>query len=206
MAVLRNGVLRFGCWRGRRTRRCGRCGGRGRGRRTFGGGRSGGSRCLVRRWCFGRCRCSVRRGCFGRSRCADRRGCFGRSRCTARRGRFGRSRCARRGDDVLVLQSSKGILNRLCHSVNIRLLGNVLTAHNSANGGFHAGEVLVVVLVQGICFGNGFVNLCVISILVLQGSNGIFDSLCHCINFALFSDILVRATALTAVSTAEKSL
>ena len=185
MAVLRNGVLRCGCWRGRRTRRCGRCGGRGRGRRTFGGGRSGGSRCLVRRWCFGRCRCSVRCGCFGRSRCADRRGCLDRSRCAVRRGRFGRSRCARRGDDVLVLQSSKGILDSLRHGVYFALLGNVLTAHNSADSGFYRRKILVVILLQGICFGNGCIYLSIISVLVLQGSNRILYSFRHCINLCL---------------------
>ena len=62
---------------------------------------------------------------------------------------------------------------------------------NSIDSGFHTGEVLVVILVQCICFGNGCINLCVISILVLQGSKGIFNSLRHCIHFALFSDVLV---------------
>ena len=76
------------------------------------------------------------------------------------------------------------------------MLHDVLVTDNSIDGSFHAGEVLVLVLVQGICLGNGCINLCVISILVLQGSNGIFNSLCHCIHLALFSDILVTDNSL----------
>ena len=89
------------------------------------------------------------------------------------------------------MQGSNGIFNSLGHRINFGLLRKVLTTVHSIHSGFHAGEVLVVVLVQYICFGNGCINFCVISILVLQGSNGIFDSLCHRINFALFSDVLV---------------
>ena len=89
------------------------------------------------------------------------------------------------------MQGSNGIFNSLRHCVNFALFSDVLVTDNSIDGGFHGGEVLVVILVQCICFGNGCINLCVISILVLQGSNGIFNSLRHCIHFALFSDILV---------------
>ena len=89
------------------------------------------------------------------------------------------------------MQGGNCILDNLCHSVNLCLLGNVLATDNGIDGGLHSGEVLVVVLVQGICFGNGFVNLSVVGILVLQGSNGIFDSLCHCIHFILLGNILV---------------
>ena len=53
------------------------------------------------------------------------------------------------------------------------------------DGNFHGGEILVVVLVQCICFGNGCINLGVVGVLVLQGGNRVFDSLRHGIHFAL---------------------
>ena len=86
---------------------------------------------------------------------------------------------------ILVLQGSNGIFNSLCHGVNLGLLRNIFTTGHSIHSGFHAGKVLVVILVQCICFGNGCIYLCVISILVLQGSNRIFDSLCHCVDISL---------------------
>ena len=86
---------------------------------------------------------------------------------------------------ILVLQGSNGIFNSLSHCINLGLLRNIFTTGHSIHSGFHAGEVLVVILVQCICFGNGCINLCVICILVLQGSNGIFNSLSHCINLCL---------------------
>ena len=89
------------------------------------------------------------------------------------------------------MQGSNGIFNSFRHCIHFGLLSDVLVTDNSLDGSFHGGEVLVVVLVQCICLGNGCIYLCVISILVLQGSNGIFNSLRHCIHFALFSDILV---------------
>ena len=89
------------------------------------------------------------------------------------------------------MQGRKGVFNSLCHCVYLCLLGDVLATGNGIDGGFHAGEVLVVVLVQCVCLGNGCVNLCIISILVLQGSDGFFDILRHGIHCALFSDILV---------------
>ena len=88
------------------------------------------------------------------------------------------------------MQGSKGIFNSLCHCVYLCLLGDVLATGNGIDGGFHTGEVLVVVLVQCICLGNGCVNLCVISVFVLQGGDGFFDILRHGIHCALFSDIL----------------
>ena len=173
MAVLRNGVLRCGCWRGRGTRRCGRYGGRGggRGRRTFSCGRCCGSRCLSRCGRFGRCRRSALRGRLDRSRCADRCGCldrsccvvrrgrFGRSRCTVRRGCFGRSRCTvrrglRRAGGILVLQSGNSILDSFRHGVYFALLGNVFAAHNSADSGFYRSEIFVFILFQSLCLGN----------------------------------------------------
>ena len=92
---------------------------------------------------------------------------------------------------ILVLQSSNRIFDSLCHLVYFGLLRNIFTTDNSLDSSFHGGEILVLILVQGIRFGNGCVNLCVISILVLQGSNGIFNSLCHCINLALLSNVFV---------------
>ena len=89
------------------------------------------------------------------------------------------------------MQGSNRIFNSLSHCINFGLLRNIFTTGHSIHSGFHAGEVLVLVLVQCICFGNGCIYFCVICILVLQGSNGIFNSLHHCIHFALFSDILV---------------
>ena len=92
--------------------------------------------------------------------------------------------------NVLVLQGSNGIFNSLRHCIHFGLLRKVLTTGHSIYSGFHAGEVLVVILLQSVCFGNGCINLCVISILVLQGSNGIFNSLRHCIHFGLLRKVL----------------
>ena len=89
------------------------------------------------------------------------------------------------------MQGSNGILDSFCHCIYLALLSNVFVTDNGIHSGFYSREVLVVVLVQCVRFGNGCIYLCVISILVLQGSNGIFNSLRHCVNFALFSDVLV---------------
>jgi len=83
------------------------------------------------------------------------------------------------------LQGSNRIFDSLCHLVYFRLLRNIFTTDNSFDSGFHTGEILVVILLQSICFGNGCIYLSIISILVLQGSNGIFNSLRHCINLCL---------------------
>ena len=89
------------------------------------------------------------------------------------------------------MQGSNGIFNSLRHRIYLGLLGNVLVTDNSVDSSFYSREVLVVVLVQCICLGNVCIYLCVICILVLQDSNGIFNSFHHCVNFALFSDVLV---------------
>ena len=86
---------------------------------------------------------------------------------------------------VLVLQGSNGIFNSLRHCVNFALFSDILVTDNSLDSSFYSREVLVVVLVQCIYLGNGFVDLSVVGVLVLQGSNGIFNSLCHCINLCL---------------------
>ena len=92
---------------------------------------------------------------------------------------------------ILILQGCNRIFNCLCHCIYFGLLGNVLVTHNGIHSSFHTSEVLVVILVQGICLGNGFVNLSVISPLVLQGCNRIFNCLCHCIYFGLLGNVLV---------------
>ena len=89
------------------------------------------------------------------------------------------------------MQGINGIFDSFCHCIYLALLGNVLVADNGIHSGFHSGEVLVVILVQCICFGNGCINLSIISVLVLQGSNSIFNSLRHCIYLALLGNILV---------------
>ena len=97
---------------------------------------------------------------------------------------------------VLVLQGSNGIFDSLCHGIYFALLGNVLTTGNGIDGGFHSGEILVVILLQSICLGEGCINLGVVGILVLQGSNGIFDSLCHGIYFALLGNVLTTGNGI----------
>ena len=91
---------------------------------------------------------------------------------------------------ILVLQGCNRIFNCLCHCIHFGLLGNVLTTDNSVDSGVYTGEILVVILVQGIRLGNGFINLCIISPLVLQGCNRIFDRFRHCIYFALLVNVL----------------
>ena len=71
------------------------------------------------------------------------------------------------------------------------MLGNVLTTDNSVDSGVYSGEILVVVLVQGIRLGNSLINFGIVRILVLQGCNRIFNCFRHCIYFALLSNIFV---------------
>ncbi len=89
------------------------------------------------------------------------------------------------------MQGINGIFDSFCHCIYLALLGNILVTDNSLDSSFYTGEILVVILVQGIRFGNGCINLNIISVLVLQGINGIFDSVCHCIYLALLGNILV---------------
>ena len=81
------------------------------------------------------------------------------------------------------MQGSNGIFNSLRHCVHFALFSDVLVTDNSFDGSFHGSEVLVVVLLQCICLGNGFVYFGVVSTLVSQGGNCILDS--HCINLCL---------------------
>ena len=90
---------------------------------------------------------------------------------------------------ILVLSFNR-IFDSLCHLIHFGLLGNVLATDNSIHSGFHGREVLEIILVQGICLGNGCINLSVVSILVLQSCNRIFDSICHLVYFGLLRNIL----------------
>ena len=90
---------------------------------------------------------------------------------------------------ILVPQSCNRIFNCFRHCIHFALFSNVLVTHNGVDSGFHTGEILILILVQGICLSNGFVNLSVISILILQGCNRIFDCFRHCIYFALLGNI-----------------
>ena len=83
------------------------------------------------------------------------------------------------------MQGSNGIFDSLCHRIHFALFSDVLVTDNSIDSSFYSREVLVVVLVQCICLGNGCVYFGVVSTLVLQGGNRILDSLCHCINLCL---------------------
>ena len=91
---------------------------------------------------------------------------------------------------ILIFQGCNRIFDCLCHCIYFTLLGNVLVPDNGIHCGVYSGEILVVVLVQGLCLINGFINLCVISILILQGCNRIFNCLCHCIYFGLLGNVL----------------
>ena len=89
------------------------------------------------------------------------------------------------------MQGSNRIFDSLCHGIYFALLGNVLATGNGIDSRFYCGEVFVIILLQSICLGEGCIDLGVVGVLVLQGNNGIFNILSHCINFALFSDVLV---------------
>ena len=155
---------------------------------------------VLRCGCCSRCRS----GCC--SRCRSGRG----SRC--RSGRGGRCRSGRgsrsRGGlvGVLVLQGSNRIFNSLCHGIYFALLGNVLATGNGIDGGFHSGEIFVVILLQSICLGEGCIDLGVVGVLVLQGGKGSFDSLFHGIHFALVSDVLVTDNSIDSGFHTGKSL
>ena len=82
-------------------------------------------------------------------------------------------------------QRCNGIFNGFCHCVNFGLLCDILAAHNSIKCCFHSGKIYIIVLVQSIRLCNGFVNLSVVCVLVLQGSNRIFDGFRHGVNFGL---------------------
>ena len=97
------------------------------------------------------------------------------------------------------MQGSNRIFNSFRHCIHFALLRKVLATGHSIHGGFHSGEVLVVILVQCIYFGNRCINLGVVSVLVLQGSNRIFNSLRHCVNFRLFGNVFVTDNSLQCI-------
>ena len=87
------------------------------------------------------------------------------------------------------MQGDKGIFDSFRHGIYFALLGNVLPTDNGIDGGFHSGEILVVILLQSICLGEGCIDLGVVGVLVLQGGKGSFDSLFHGIHFALLGNV-----------------
>ena len=89
------------------------------------------------------------------------------------------------------MQGGNRIFDGLCHCIHFTLLGNVLVADNGLHSSFHAGEVLVVILLQSIGLGNGCIYLGVVGTLVLQGGNRIFNCFRHCIHFTLLGNVLV---------------
>ena len=97
------------------------------------------------------------------------------------------------------MQSSNRIFNSLCHLVYFRLLGNVFTTNNSIDSSFHPREIFVVILIQSIRLRNGCIDLVIVRILVLQSSNRIFNSLCHCIHFALLRKIFITVNSVDSV-------
>ena len=88
------------------------------------------------------------------------------------------------------MQGGKGIFDSLCHGIYFVLLGNVFTTDNGIDSRFYCGEVFVIILLQSICLGEGCINLGVVGLLILQGSNRIFDSLCHGIDICLLCQLL----------------
>ena len=97
---------------------------------------------------------------------------------------------------ILVLQSCNCIFNCFRHCIYFALLRNIFTTNNSIDSSFHTRKIFVLILIQGICLGNRFVNLSVISILILQGCNCIFNSFRHCVNFRLFGNVLITNDSL----------
>ena len=67
------------------------------------------------------------------------------------------------------------------------MLSNVLVTDNSIDSSFNTREVLVIILVQRIYLGNGFINLSIVCIFVNKSFNGIFYSFRHCIYLCLLS-------------------
>ena len=89
------------------------------------------------------------------------------------------------------MKGINGILDCFCHCIHFTLLGNVLTTDNSLHGSFYTREVLVVVLIQCFCLGNGCINLSVVCIFVNKSSNRILYCFRHCIHFTLLRNVLV---------------
>ena len=65
------------------------------------------------------------------------------------------------------------------------MLRNVLVTDNSLHSSFNTREILVVILVQCFCLGNGCINLSVICIFVNKSINRILYNFRHCIYLCL---------------------
>ena len=60
------------------------------------------------------------------------------------------------------MQGSNRIFDRLCHCIHLALFSDILVTDNSVDGSFYSREVLVVILLQSVCLGNGCVYCTVI--------------------------------------------
>ena len=87
---------------------------------------------------------------------------------------------------ALELQRGNRIFNGLCHRVNFGLFSDVLVTDNGIDSRFYCGEILVVILLQSICLGEGCIDLGVVGVFVFQCGNRVFDILCHRVNIGLF--------------------
>ena len=106
-------------------------------------------------------------GCYGYCTAADEQQGDPQSKVACIAGLRIPIRCSRFGTGRLFLKSSNRIFDSLCHLVYFRLLRNIFTTDNCLDSSFDTGEILVVILVQSIRFGNGCINLCVIGSLCL---------------------------------------
>ena len=100
---------------------------------------------------------------------------------------------------ILILQCSNCIFNFFRHCIYFALLGNVLVTHNGIHCRVYTGEVLVVILIQFIGLGNGCIDLVIVRILVLQVSNRIVNSICHCIHFALLGNVFITDNSIDSI-------
>ena len=97
---------------------------------------------------------------------------------------------------ILILQVSNGIFDCFRHCIHIALLSNVFTTSNSIDSVVYTREIFVVILLQSICLLNGCIYLSIISILVFQVSNRIFNCFCHFIHFALLRNIFITVNSI----------
>ena len=61
------------------------------------------------------------------------------------------------GSTVEDKMGSNGIFDSLRHGIDFALLGKGLAGHDGIHGSFHSREILVFILIQAICLGNGCV-------------------------------------------------
>ena len=86
---------------------------------------------------------------------------------------------------ILILESGNSGFDRLSHSVNGRLLCNILAANDCTDCRFDSGKVLVVVLFQCVCFSNRGINCAIVRVLILERGDGTFNRLSHSVNSRL---------------------